>query len=322
MGSWRTHIAYTNTSQITQSNEKVYGISGGALYSILKTEPIIETYSKTYGLNDNGINLIKYSEENDILFVSYENSNIDLLADDGTISNISDLYRKSMSGSKRINDICFHNKAAYLACDFGVAVLDTKKKEFIETYIIGDNGDITQVLNVDIARDSIFAVTPKNILVAPLKSNLLNYQNWEKLPNPNVSKENTKMIIAENSIFLLKKDNLLYKYTNGKWENYKTNIKNVSFNNGILFVTDINNQLTIIENSKKEILAEKAIDGIYDIETNTIWYISNGEVYSYDRNEESRNIFAPNGPLSNSSWRLKYSDGRIFSVPGGRWDDN
>ena len=322
MGSWRTHIAYTNTSQITQSNEKVYGISGGALYSILKTEPIIETYSKTYGLNDNGINLIKYSEENDILFVSYENSNIDLLADDGTISNISDLYRKSMSGSKRINDICFHKQAAYLACDFGVAVLDTKKKEFIETYIIGDNGDITQVLNVDIARDSIFAVTPKNILVAPLKSNLLNYQNWEKLTNPDVTKNNSKMILAENSIFLLKTDNVLYKYTGGKWGKYKTDIKNTSFNNGILFVTDINNQLTIIENSKKEILAEKAIDGIYDIETNTIWYISNGEVYSYDRNEESRNVFAPNGPLSNSSWRLKYSNGRIFSVPGGRWDKN
>ena len=54
IGSWQTHMAYTNTTQITQSNEKVYGISGGTLYSILKTDHIIETYSKIYGLNDNG----------------------------------------------------------------------------------------------------------------------------------------------------------------------------------------------------------------------------------------------------------------------------
>ena len=52
-----------------------------------------------------------------------------------------------------------------------------------------------------------------------------------------------KMILAENSIFLLKTDNVLYKYTGGKWGKYKTDIKNASFNNGILFVTDINNQL-------------------------------------------------------------------------------
>ena len=92
IGSWQTHMAYTNTTQITQSNEKVYGISGGTLYSILKTDHIIETYSKIYGLNDNGIHLIKYLQEKDVLFIAYDNSNIDLLADDGSITIISQKY--------------------------------------------------------------------------------------------------------------------------------------------------------------------------------------------------------------------------------------
>lgn len=322
MGSWRTHMAYTNTTQITQSNEKVYGISGGALYSILKTDPIIETYSKIYGLNDNGIHLIEYSQESDVLFIAYDNSNIDLLSDDGSIVNISDLYRKSMSGSKRINDICFEKNMAYVACDFGVVALDIDKQEFAETYIIGDNGNITQVLNIDILQDSIFALTTDNILVALRKSNLLNYQNWEKLQNPDATKNNIKMVIADDALYLLKENNTLYKHSKGKWENYKSNIKNISFNNGILFVTDVNNQLLAIEKNGQEILSGNAVDGIYDDERNTIWYISNGEVYSYDRGNNSRNIFTPNGPLSNTSWRLKYADGRIFSIPGGRWDAN
>ena len=64
MGSWTTHISYSNINNITQSNQKIFGLSAGALFSIDKEDLIIETYSKTYGLNDNNINLIKYSSYN------------------------------------------------------------------------------------------------------------------------------------------------------------------------------------------------------------------------------------------------------------------
>ena len=94
MGSWTTHISYTNVNQITQSEEKIYGISAGALFSVDKENATIETYSKIYGLNDNNIHFIKYSAENNILFIAYENSNIDLMSEKGSISNITDLYRK------------------------------------------------------------------------------------------------------------------------------------------------------------------------------------------------------------------------------------
>lgn len=322
IGSWQTHMAYTNTTQITQSNEKVYGISGGALYSILKTDHIIETYSKMYGLNDNGIHFIEYSHEQDVLFIAYDNSNIDLLSDDGSVVNIADLYRKSMNGSKKINDICFEKNMAYIACDFGIVTLDVDKLEFAETYIIGDNGDATQVLNVEILKDSIFALTTNNILTASLKSNLLNYQNWEKLQNPNAMTENRKMVIADNSLYLLKKDNTLYKYSNGEWKNYESNIKNISYNDGILFIANTDNQLSAIEGDDTEIVTKNGSFGIYDEKTNIIWYIANGEVYSYNRENNSRNGFVPNGPFSNTSWRLKYANGRIFSVPGGRWEAN
>ena len=124
----------TGINKQTQSKEKIYGISAGALFSIDKQNAIIETYSKIYGLNDNNIQFIKYSDENNILFIAYKNSNIDLLYEDGRVANIPDLYRKNMSGSKKVNDICFFENTAYLACDFGITSLDLSKKEFKETY--------------------------------------------------------------------------------------------------------------------------------------------------------------------------------------------
>lgn len=322
MGSWRTHISYINTSQVTQSKNKVYSISAGALFSIHKNDYTIETYSKTYGLNDNNIHLIKYSELDNVLFIAYKNSNIDLLTDDGTIVNINDLYRKSMSGSKIINDICFTKNTAYFACDFGIVVFDIKKKEFVETYIIGDNGDITKVLDVEINGDSIYALTTNNILNASLSSNLLNYQNWNKIVTPNSSIDNIDMIIENNIIYLLKKNNILYQYQNNNWETYKTSVKNISNDNGIIFINDVNNKLSTITSNKTEEIADNALDGIYDNTQNTIWYIADGVVYYYNLNNNERNVFIPNGPFSNTHWHLKYSNGRIFSIPGGRWAVN
>ena len=106
MGSWRTHLAYNNTEVITQTKDKIYAVSEGALFSIGKQDDGVEILSKISGLNDNNILRIGYSKENDILLIAYANSNIDLLTEDG-IFNISDIYRKNMSGSKTINDIYF-----------------------------------------------------------------------------------------------------------------------------------------------------------------------------------------------------------------------
>ena len=105
MGSWTTHISYTNVNEITQSKEKIYGVSSGALFSVYKDKILLETYSKIEGLSDNNISVIKYSNYDNALLIAYNNSNIDILYEDGSIDNITDLYQKSMSGSKKVNNI-------------------------------------------------------------------------------------------------------------------------------------------------------------------------------------------------------------------------
>ncbi|HPB84999.1 MAG TPA: hypothetical protein PLR63_04350, partial [Paludibacteraceae bacterium] len=75
MGNWRTHLAYNQITQITQSDEKVFAISDGALFSINKYDESIEVYSKIFGLSDNKIVQIQYSHTNKLLFIAYENSN-------------------------------------------------------------------------------------------------------------------------------------------------------------------------------------------------------------------------------------------------------
>ena len=61
MGTWRTHFAYNNISKMAQSQEKVYAISNGSLFSVGKHDELVETYSKLTGLSDSNIDHIVYS---------------------------------------------------------------------------------------------------------------------------------------------------------------------------------------------------------------------------------------------------------------------
>lgn len=137
MGKWRTHLSYTRVSDIVQSRNKVYAISNGALFSVDKRDGSMELYDKGSGLNDASIAQVGYSAEHNCLLVVYANGNMDVMRGDG-VTNMPDLYNKQMTTSKAVNDIQIHDGKAYLACDFGVLVINLAKNEVGETCYIWD----------------------------------------------------------------------------------------------------------------------------------------------------------------------------------------
>ncbi len=60
MNGWQTHFSYNDVTQIEQSPDKIYAVSGNALFSVDKEEGNIQTYSKLTGLNGNAVAAIKY----------------------------------------------------------------------------------------------------------------------------------------------------------------------------------------------------------------------------------------------------------------------
>ena len=42
MGKWRTHLAFNSVLQIAQSENKIFAVSGGSLFSVDKEEKNIE----------------------------------------------------------------------------------------------------------------------------------------------------------------------------------------------------------------------------------------------------------------------------------------
>ena len=181
IGQWRMHIPYNKAVSVAEGNGKVFCASKYGLFSTAKNDGSLERYSRASGLSDFEISSIRYNASAGVLVIAYENSNIDLLYNDNSIVNLSDIKRTNIVGNKSINSIFFRGRLAYLSCGFGIVVVDLDRKEIKDTYYIGPNGSAIQVH--DLTADDVFfyAATDNGIYKAAINDPFIyNYAQWNK----------------------------------------------------------------------------------------------------------------------------------------------
>jgi len=181
IGQWRDHLPYEKTISVTQGDQnRIYCATPfGTVYYNYEDQSITRL-NQVNGLSDVSISTINYDPQSKYLVIAYTNANIDLYYHDQVI-NISDIKRKSMVGSKKINRIVFREKLAYLCCDFGIVVLDPVRREIKDTYYIGPNGDALKVNDLTYDDSLFYAATEKGIYMAKVDNPFLsNYAVWSR----------------------------------------------------------------------------------------------------------------------------------------------
>jgi hypothetical protein len=188
--TWRTHNNYVSLKGLEIVEKKIYAFTDNSFFYYDKTNKTSVKLSKADGLTEVNLTQIRYSSGLKKLLVAYDTGNLDLIDIDsdglpGDIQNIDFIKNTAtIQDSKRINAIEFQGNFAYLASDFGLVVLDTKKAEIKETYQnIGAGGSAVSLKQIAFARDSIFVNTPQGILGAKFGStiNLQFYGNWRPI---------------------------------------------------------------------------------------------------------------------------------------------
>jgi len=230
MGKWRTHFAYNSVSQIAQSDNKIFGVSDGALFSVDKLDGNMEFYSKLSGLNDATVSRIEYDPIDKLLLIIYNNGNIDILSNGG-VTNLPDFYNKQMSTSKEVNQIQFFENKAYLSCNFGIIVLNMLKKEVADTYFIGPNASEVKVLNTTVNNGIIYALTSSTIFKASVTDpNLVNYAKWSSTTGLPGSGDYQKIASFGGQLILLRSGYLYKQESNNSWTQLLTNVTVTNFN--------------------------------------------------------------------------------------------
>ena len=174
VGTWKNYLSYNHIEQIYAAGDDIFVRASNGLYLYNKKDQSITTFDKINGLSDTNIKLIGWSKQAKRLIAIYQNSNIDLVETNGTITNISSLYSKTMTEDKTVNNVFIQGQFAYLSTGFGIVKVNMQKAEITETYHLGKNITATSIKN-----NTIYAkIDDDAVLSAPLASNLLDPGNW------------------------------------------------------------------------------------------------------------------------------------------------
>ncbi len=181
IGEWKTHLPYDKVIDVAVAGNMVFAATPYNVFTYNTSDNRVELLDKVKGLSDVGINKIGYHSELKTLLIAYANTNIDIIREDGTIRNISDIKDKDILGNKTINNITFKDKYAYLSCGFGIVVLDMEREEIKDTYYIGPDGNTINVTDLAYNDTSFIASTESGIYYADVNSQALaDYANWHK----------------------------------------------------------------------------------------------------------------------------------------------
>lgn len=175
-GRWTLYTSYNDITEIEPAGGNVFVLASENVYSYNAGDASITTYDKAGTLSDAGITHIAWASQARRLVITYENSNIDLLAADGTTLNVPDLYLYETTDDKTINSIYTYNQYAYIATGFGVVKLNTQDGTMEESYRLGFAVDYCYIDG-----NRIYAASRTDgTYSADMDSNLLDPASWTR----------------------------------------------------------------------------------------------------------------------------------------------
>lgn len=174
VGTWQSYMAYYEPQQIVKAQQTLFVRATNSLYQYNLNDQSITTFDKINGLNDVFVTQIAWNQQVKKLIIVYDNGNIDLMDIDGNVSNMSQLYNKSMTLDKTVNNIFIDGVYAYLATGFGVVKVNMQRQEIAESYILEVNAT-----DVTIAGGRIYIMTADGLYrSADVTANLIDPNNW------------------------------------------------------------------------------------------------------------------------------------------------
>ncbi len=329
VGQWQDHLPYVNVTHVIEVGDLLYCATPDAIWSYDPTQGHVSRKSKVNGLSDVGVSSMAYNEENEALLIGYSNGNLDLIGKGGT-TNLADIKRSNVIGDKGVYGIHMDGNKAWLACGFGIVLLDIPNLEVSETYFIGPGAASIKVNDVVTLDNEVYAATEGGLLRANINSNLADFANWSSeagIPNP-TGEFDVLRRFQDKILVRFPFADVIYVKEDGVW-GVLTGTSEV-FNEDMQIAGDelIHTTRFAVRrySSDLNIIEERGtyVDSDWRTRKNTTIYIDgdfwvgdeeNGLVKRASNGEETKVV--PSGPYSNKSWSLAASDGQAWVAHGG-----
>lgn len=339
-GQWDIHLPYGNGNSVCEGDGYIYVGTATGMYSVKQDGLDIKRYSTVNGLSDVGVSALGYSAEARCLIIGYANGNIDLMKG-SSIINIKDIIGASSITFKKISSITIRGKLAYLACDFGIAVIDLEKEE-TPAYVIFSTaaGLEMPVHQVAIADDgTIAAASDAGLYRYSGTGAFQDFGAWTRYPNVFVGTYNAVVnhagtLYANYSRKLsngIDNQDTVYRFDGNTWQVWDTvigrTVRSLDVQNGkfTLVMAPVSGftGTVLVKNPDGTDLVRldddfmfEAVRGFTDSQGITwVAHANLGVVRVF--NHHDRNIYYPPGPFSGGSYRMTHDGKSLWVAAGG-----
>lgn len=329
-GEWQTIRSYNGITSIIPSKEKVYVVANGGMYIYDKKTKDVKPLSTLDGLSASAIEKVEYVESTKTLFIIHSDMTIDLVVDGVTFSDES--IKDSEISGKKVNNLKVDGDNIYISLDAGIVVYNTKKKEVLDTYIIGEKGEYEAVYQTIVFGGDIYALmadkdhcSNKKLRICRDGKNANDFSAWETLELPVTcpadSVEVKQLDCSSGHVLILTTEGLYARLEDGTWVDvsprgivpdaiqvYKDRLTARTIWQVMAFHKD-----NLGDMKYRECWSNIAV---YDVDEDVVWHDNEGlRIADLSVDELKATVSEPikfEGPSQNDYYSLEVVDGEIY----------
>ena len=311
---WSDLFSYNNILAIKEDNGKIMAATENGIFYYNLTSGEITKLSKANGLHEVKITAFDYNPVTQTGLVGYKNGSMDVIAPDGITYIVDIPIATSFNGDKSINHISISDNKAVISADYGVSIFDLKKKEFAQSAFFMNGSNFEAANEATIKDNKVYVATPTGLKMHEINVTFPVYSTWQTVHSGNiihVDSEGSLVFGTANNVFIESGSN---------------------FNQISQSFTDI---ADIVITGQNIIIADKVRVYVYSTsgnsvnsatfqeECNTANLIS-GKLYGGTKLSGLKNIeneiFKPDGPYNNRSYKIHLQEDKIWVSSGARTD--
>lgn len=309
---WADLFSYNNVFAMKEDNGKIVAATeNGIFYYTISTGEITKL-SKANGLHEVKISAFDYNPQTKIGLVGYQNGALDVITPQGVTYVVDIPIAAGYNGSKKINHISITGDKAVVSVGYGISIFDLKNKEFGDSAFFISGGVYEASNEATILGNKVFAATNTGLKSHEMNTTFPVFATWTtEMPG-------TFTDIDSESVLAFSTANTTYIYNNGTATPLTQafgNVTDIVVNSDNIVVTD--GARIYAFNTNGTVEANVSVGEDCNTATRIGSKIYGGTILSGIKSEDNV-AYKPDGPYSNTSYKISLLNDNIWVSTGGR----
>ncbi|MBV2165886.1 MAG: T9SS type A sorting domain-containing protein [Kaistella sp.] len=309
---WSDLFSYNNVLAIREDGNRLIAATENGIFFYTPASGELSKLSKANGLHEVKISAFDYNPQTKIGLVGYQNGSMDVITPEGITYVVDIPIATGYAGDKKINHISITGNLATVSVGYGVSIFRLDRKEFGDSAFFTSGGVYEAAREAVIKDNMVYAVTATGLKSHEMNVTFPIYSTWNTIVGGSYSH------ISNGSVIAYSNTNTV-RYGNGTtFSNLPrsfSNIQDVLVTPEHIVVTDISS-VSLFSTAGNFIKSYDAGELL-----NSAIY-ADSKIYAGTRvsgiKNEAGDSLKPDGPYSNTSYKINLHENQLVISTGGR----